>query len=103
MIGLPNETKEDIIAIVNYLNDLDINGIKIHSTYVIKNTVLEKMYNEKEYNPISYEEYMDMLYYIITHLRKDIVIHRFSGDPPKEDLVATLWMNHKKWILNGLN
>lgn len=103
MVGLPNETKEDIIATVNYLNDLDINGIKIHSTYVIKNTVLEKMYNEKEYNPISYEEYMDMLYYIITHLRKDIVIHRFSGDPPKEDLVAPTWMNHKKWILNGLN
>ena len=102
MVGLPNETIDDIKKTVDYLNLQDINGIKIHSTYVIKGTVLEKMYNDKKYVPITYEEYMESLFYIITHLRKSIVIHRFSGDPPKEDLVAPLWMNHKKWILNGL-
>jgi len=103
MVGLPNETIDDIKKTVDYLNLQDINGIKIHSTYVIKGTVLEKMYNDKKYVPITYDEYMESLFYIITHLRKDIIIHRFSGDPPKEDLVAPIWMNHKKWILNGLN
>ena len=103
MVGLPGETHEDIVNTVEYINSQNIDGIKIHSTYVLKDTALEKMYLEGKYTPMSFEEYMDELIYIITHLREDIVIHRFSGDPPKELLVAPDWMNHKKWIMNGLN
>ena len=103
MVGLPGETHEDIVKTVEYINSQNIDGIKIHSTYVLKDTALEKMYLEGKYTPMSFEEYMDELIYIITHLREDIVIHRFSGDPPKELLVAPDWMNHKKWIMNGLN
>lgn len=103
MVGLPGETHEDIVKTVKFLNEQKIDGIKIHSTYVLKDTVLEKLYNEGKYIPLTYEEYMDELIYIITHLREDIVIHRFSGDPPKDLLVDPDWMNHKKWIMNGLN
>ena len=89
MVGLPGETHEDIVKTVEYINSRNIDGIKIHSTYVLKDTALEKLYLEGKYSPMNFEEYMDELLYIITHLREDIVIHRFSGDPPRmeqEDL-----------------
>ena len=46
---------------------------------------------------------MDKLLYVITHLRQDIIIHRISGDAPKDLLVAPDWNFHKKWVLNGLD
>lgn len=103
MIGLPNETDEDIESTVKYINSLNIQGIKIHSTYVAKNTVLEKWYKEGKYTPLTLDEYLDKLLYVITHLRKDIIIHRISGDAPKDLLVAPSWNIHKKWVLNGFD
>ena len=103
MIGLPNETMQDIENTVKYINSLNIQGIKIHSTYVAKGTVLEKMYKEGKYEPLTLEEYLDKLLYVITHLRQDIIIHRISGDAPKDLLVAPDWNLHKKWVLNGLD
>lgn len=103
MLGLPYETIEDIENTVKYINSLDVQGIKIHSTYIAKNTVLEKWYKEGKYTPLTIEEYLDKLFFVITNLRKDIVIHRISGDAPKDLLVAPTWNTHKKWILNGLD
>lgn len=103
MIGLPNETMQDIENTVKYINSLNMQGIKIHSTYVAKGTVLEKMYKEGKYEPLTLEEYIDKLLYVITHLRQDIIIHRISGDAPKDLLVAPDWNLHKKWVLNGLD
>lgn len=103
MVGLPNETLEDIKNTVNFINMHKIQGIKIHSTYVVKNTHLAKLYNEKKYIPISLEEYLDSLSYIITHINPKIIIHRISGDAPKDLLVAPEWNTHKKWVLNGIS
>ncbi len=103
MVGLPGETKTDLENTINFINDHKIQGIKIHSTYILKNTKLEKMYLEGKYKPISYEEYMDSLVYILTHIPENIVIHRISGDPPKDLLVAPIWSLHKKLILNGVD
>lgn len=103
MIGLPNETDEDIECTVKYINSLNVQGIKIHSTYVAKNTVLEKWYKEGKYTPLTLDEYLDKLLYVITHLRKDIIIHRISGDSPKDLIVAPSWNIHKKWVLNGFD
>ena len=103
MIGLPNETSDDIKNTVDLINSLNIQGLKIHSTYIVKNTKLEEMYKKNEYTPITLEYYLDSLCYIISHLNKDIIIHRISGDSPKDLLVAPNWNLHKKWILNGLD
>ena len=103
MIGLPEETFKDIKNTVDLINSLNIQGLKIHSTYIVKNTKLEEMYRKKEYTPITLEYYLDSLCYIISHLNKDIIIHRISGDSPKDLLVAPKWNLHKKWILNGLD
>ena len=101
MVGLPNETKNDIKNTVKFINNSKIAGIKIHSTYIVKNTILENMYLNGEYTPITLEYYLDCLTYIITHINSNIVIHRISGDAPKNLLIAPEWNLHKKWILNG--
>lgn len=103
MIGLPNENKNDLITTVNYLNTLNYQGIKIHSTYIVKGTVLEKLYNEGKYIPITLEDYLSQLTYVLTHIKKEIVVHRITGDAPKDLLVAPEWNLHKKWVINGID
>lgn len=103
MVGLPKETKTDLKNTINFLNNHNIQGLKIHSTYVIKNTVLERMYNDGEYIPISLNSYLESLTYIITNINPEIIIHRISGDAPKDLLVAPKWNTHKKLVLNGLD
>lgn len=103
MIGLPNEKFEDLKSTVNFINQHEIQGLKIHGTYVVKNTVLAQMYENGKYEPISLETYLKSLAYVLTHISPDIVIHRISGDAPKDLLIAPEWNVHKKWILNGLD
>ena len=103
MVGLPGETHKDIVNSVNFVNNLDIQGLKIHSTYVTNDTKLNEMYENNQYSPITLEYYLDELCYIITHLRKDIILHRISGDAPKDMLVAPSWNSHKKLVLNGID
>ena len=103
MCGLPGETFDDVKETIKFINNHNIQGIKIHSTYVIKGTNLEEMYNNKEYIPISFDEYMEELVYIITHIPKNIVVHRINSDAPKDLLVAPEWNLHKKLVMNGLD
>ena len=103
MIGLPNETKKDLENTVNFINQHNIQGIKIHSTYIVKNTKLNELYEKGLYSPISYEYYMECLVYVITHISPEVIIHRISGDAPKDLLVAPEWNLHKKKVLNGLD
>ena len=92
---------EDLKQMIDLLNTIGINGVKIHSTYVVQNTQLEKMLQKGEYIPLSFDEYMYDLLYIVSHLDKKIVIHRICADAPKNILVEPEWNGHKKWILNG--
>lgn len=103
MVGLPKENFEDIKNTINFINDHNIQGIKIHSTYIIKNTILAQMYYNGDYEPISLQYYLDSLKYIITHISPNIVIHRITGDAPKDLLIAPEWNSHKKWVLNGFD
>lgn len=103
MIGLPNETQEDLKNTIRFLNQHDIQGIKIHSTYIIKNTQLCTLYENGLYTPLSLEEYLKNLTFVITHIKPNIIIHRISGDAPKNLLVAPEWNLHKKRVLNGLD
>ena len=103
MVGLPNENKEDLKNTVEFINKHNIQGLKIHSCYVVENTVLADMYRNKKYSPLSLDEYLENAAYILTHISPNIVIHRISGDAPKDLLVAPDWNSHKKWIMNGFN
>ena len=103
MVGLPNESFYDIKNTVDFINTHNIQGLKIHCTYVVKNTVLANMYYNGTYTPISLEYYLECAGYILSHINPNIVIHRVSGDAPKDLLVAPDWNSHKKWIMNGLD
>ena len=102
MIGLPNETQTDLENTINFLNQHSIQGLKIHNVYIIQNTKLEEMYKKHTYIPIPFEDYLEKLSYVLTHISPDIIIHRISGDAPKNLLIAPEWNIHKKWILNGI-
>lgn len=103
MVGLPNETQIDLENTVAFINSHQIHGLKIHSTYVIENTALATLYRNKKYEPISLDYYLEALVYILTHISPDIIIHRLSGDAPKNLLIAPDWNLHKKWVINGID
>lgn len=103
MVGLPNESFEDVKNTVDFINKHNIQGIKIHSTYVVENTVLCQMYKNGSYTPITLDYYIETASYILTHINPNIIIHKISGDAPKDLLVAPSWNLHKKWIINGID
>ena len=101
--GLPYETKEDMINTVKYLNTLDIQGVKIHMLSILKNTPLEKLYEQKPFHVLSKEEYIDIVVSQLEYLRKEIVIHRITGDPKIEELVEPTWLIKKFCVLNDID
>jgi hypothetical protein len=101
MVGLPNETKQDIMNTVDFVNSHKLQGVKIHSTYVVENTVLADMYKKGEYKALDLDDYIETLIDIMTHLKPELVIHRISGDAPKDILIAPYWNKHKMWVLHG--
>lgn len=101
MVGLPTETKQDIQDTVNFINSHKLEGVKIHSTYVVENTKLADMYKNGEYEALDLDDYIETLIDIIVHLKPELIIHRISGDAPKDILLAPYWNKHKMWILHG--
>lgn len=101
--GLPYETKDMMIDTVKYLNNLDIQGIKIHMLSILKNTKLAKLYEEKPFHILTKEEYVDIVCDQLEYLREEIVINRITGDPKKEDLVEPHWLVKKFTVLNEID
>ncbi|MBR5369735.1 MAG: TIGR01212 family radical SAM protein [Bacilli bacterium] len=101
--GLPNETKEDMLNTVKYLNNLDIQGIKIHMLSITKDTQLEKMYKENPFHVLTKDEYIDIVIDQLELLREEIVIHRITGDPKLEDLIEPNWLVKKFCVLNDID
>ena len=101
--GLPFETKEMMIETVKYLNNLDIQGIKIHMLQILKDTKLEKLYQEKPFKLLTKEEYIAIVCEQLQYLNEEIVIHRLTGDPKPEDLIAPAWVVKKIDVLNGID
>jgi radical SAM protein (TIGR01212 family) len=103
MLGLPTENMEDAIESANYLSKFDIFGVKIHSLYVMEGTQLAKIYRENRYTPPSLSEYADMASEVLARLPKSTVIHRITGDCPRDMLVAPDWNRDKTAIINAVN
>ena len=103
IIGLPFETKEDIIQSVNYVCSKPISGIKLQLLHVLKNTPLEKEYLLNKFETLSLEEYTKIISECLCNIPPDIVIHRITGDGPKSLLIAPQWSADKKRVLNYMN
>ncbi len=101
--GLPYETKAMMIDTTKYLNTLKIDGIKIHMLHIIKGTRLAKMYEEKHFHVLTKEEYIDIVIEQLENLNENIVIHRITGDPVKEDLIEPQWLLKKFCVLNDID
>lgn len=103
MNGLPNETKEMMLETIQYLNHLDIQGIKIHMLHILKNTALADIYQKNPFHVLIKEEYIEIVCDQIELLREDIVIHRITGDPKKEDLIEPHWLLKKFSVLDDID
>lgn len=101
--GLPYETKEMMLDTVKYLNKLNIDGIKIHMLHILKETKLEEMYKKEHFHVLSKEEYIDIVVSQLELLKEDIVIHRITGDPDKDELVEPTWLVKKFCVLNDID
>ena len=99
MVGLPNEDFEGTKRTLAYLNSFKLFGIKIHSVYVMRDTRLAEMYERGEYAPLTREEYVRRVVYLITHLPPDLIVHRITGDCPKGMLIAPDWNADKNGII----
>ena len=101
--GLPYETKDMMLDTIKYLNNFDIQGIKIHSLFILKNTPLGDLYTKEKFNILSLEEYVDITTEQLALLDKDIVIHRINGDAPKNDLIEPTWSIKKLVVMNEID
>ncbi|MCR5483176.1 MAG: TIGR01212 family radical SAM protein [Bacilli bacterium] len=101
--GLPGETKKDMIETAKYLNNLKVDGIKIHMLHVTKNTKLADMYEKEPFHILTKEEYIDIVISQLEYLDENIVIARITGDPVKEDLIEPQWLLKKFCVLNDID
>lgn len=103
ILGLPGESREDMLASVDYVGKSGVNGIKLQLLHVIRGTDLEKEYQQGKFQVLELEEYVQLVADCIALLPKDMVIHRMTGDGDKRTLIAPMWSADKKKVLNRLN
>ena len=103
ILGLPYETKEDMLSTVEFAINTGTNGIKLQLLHVLENTDLYDDFVAGKFKVLDREEYIDLVVSCLKIIPKDIVIHRLTGDGPKRILVAPKWSADKKTVLNALN
>lgn len=101
--GLPYETKEMMLKTVKFLSNLDIQGIKIHMLFILKDTELYELYKKEKFHILTKEEYIDIVCDQLELLREDIVINRITGDPDKELVIEPTWLIRKFGVLNEID
>lgn len=102
IIGLPWETKEEILETVRYLADLHIDGIKLQLLHVLKGTDLDSLYQSGAFETLDLNEYLELIGACLKLLPQETVIHRLSGDGPKSILTAPIWSGNKRLVLNSM-
>lgn len=103
IIGIPNETKKDMIETIDAVSKLNIDGVKLHLMHIIKNTDLQKIYEKEKFKTFEQEEYISFICDLIEKLNPNITIHRLTGDGSKETLIEPWWSLNKRAVLNGID
>ena len=103
ILGLPGETKDDMMQTAEMLGQLRPAGVKIHLMHALKETVLADMYHNKEWTPMERDEYIALVCDMLERISPDTVIHRLTGDPLRGYLVAPEWCIKKWEVLNGID
>ena len=102
ILGLPNETKEDMVATVDYVCKSGTTGIKLQLLHVLKHTDLLTDYEAKRFEALTEDEYIDILKACVAVIPEDVIVHRLTGDGDKKILVAPLWSANKKRVWNRI-
>lgn len=102
ILGLPGETDDMMIDTIRFLNGQPVQGVKLQLLHVLKGTDLADAYTTGSFAVLSQEHYIDLVIRCLEQLSPDIVIHRLTGDGPKDLLLAPLWSLHKRSVLNAL-
>lgn len=103
IFGLPGESKEDMLNTVDYIAHSGARGIKFHLLHLMKNTPLVKLYEQGKLEFLSQEDYIELLCKSVAMLPEDMVVHRLTGDAPRDLLIGPMW-SLKKWeILNSID
>lgn len=106
ILGLPGETREDMLETIKYLakgiKDTRTDGIKLQLLHVLRNTDLAEDYLAGRFSVMTLEEYLPLLADCVRRLPPDIVVHRITGDGPKNLLLAPLWTGNKRLVLNAI-
>ncbi len=103
IFGLPGETKEDMFNTVEHIAHSGAMGIKIHLLHLMKNTKLVENYEKGELKFLSQEDYIDIITRSVSMLPKEMVVHRLTGDAPRNELIGPMW-SLKKWeVLNAID
>lgn len=103
ILGLPNESEEDMLESVKYVCQSQIDGIKLQLLHIITGTDLAKDYEKGLFKTLEFDEYVELIAKCVAIIPKNIVIHRLTGDGAKKDLIAPLWSADKKRVLNAIN
>ena len=103
ILGLPDETRADMLKTAETLARMGVNGIKIHDLCVIKNTKLEQIYNQGNLKLLEEEEYVSLVCDFLELLPEKTTIHRLAGNGLQSLKVAPLWLNKKFEILNKID
>ena len=105
ILGLPGESREDMLDTVRYLSKLDppLDGIKLQVLQILKGTAMGEKYLEDPFPLMTLEEYASLIAECVALLPESTVLHRMTGDGPRRLLIAPLWSLDKKRVLNTLN
>ncbi len=102
ILGLPGEGPAEMAATARYLSGLPVQGVKIHLLYVVQGSALEGLYRTGNYRPLEEGEYINLVADFLELLPPHLVIHRLTGDPHPQELVAPAWCRDKSRVLAGI-
>jgi hypothetical protein len=99
ILGLPGESKNDMLETARLIGELNLEGVKLHLLYVVRNTPMETLYRAGEYTCLTRNEYVEIVCDFLERLPPDMVIHRLTGDPHAAELAAPAWALEKSETL----
>jgi radical SAM protein (TIGR01212 family) len=103
ILGLPGETREEMLATAGILNDLDVDGVKIHLLHVMRDTPLAELYSQGKVKLLDRDEYVGLVCDFLERLKPVIFIQRLTGDGGRDHLIAPLWSLNKFEVLNAID
>ena len=102
ILGLPGETKEEMLETVDYLGKIPVDGIKLQLRHILKGSHMAAEYEKNPFSLMELEEYLDLILTCVARLPQSVVIHRLSGDGAKALLIGPVWSANKKLVLNRM-